>query len=181
MEPIVVKLSKTISAVAGDTTSYRLILRVVYAQGMTDAIFVHQYLPGSPYTGSDELSFHNVAYPDELQTIPVRSTRKSTACYVRTNRVDKYFRSLEDIDSFMATVVSDMSKLIKHLETFDDMSESSGSYITVTGDNNYEVVADVGDVSEDTSDHCSCACPKYSADELITDLSGTIIVDVSGK
>ena len=45
MDPLLIKLSKTISTVSGELDNYRLVLTVTYAQGITDAIFVHQYFP----------------------------------------------------------------------------------------------------------------------------------------
>lgn len=181
MDPLLIKLSKTISTVSGELDNYRLVLNVTYAQGITDAIFVHQYFPGSPYAGATELSFYNVAYPDELQSIPVNPPNKSEACYVRTNRVDKFFKSIDDVESFMKVVMSDISRLLKYLETFDDLSESSSSCITITKDNNYEIPVDPADGPQLPITPPICACATSNQVELITESAGTIIVDITGK
>ena len=181
MEPILIKLSKTVSTVSGELDNYRLVLNVTYAQGITDAIFVHQYFPGSSYAGDTELSFYNVAYPDELRSIPVNPPNKSEACDVRTNRVDKYFKSIADVDSFMEVVTADIARLIKYLETFDDLAEYSSSCITITKDNNYEVPVTITDIPHCPTVPPTCACTPPNPVELITESAGTIIVDITGK
>lgn len=181
MNKLLIKLSKTVSTVPGELDNYRLVLSVTYAQGITDAIFVHQYFPGSPYAGPTALSFYNVAYPDELQSIPVNPPNKSEACYVRTNRVDKYFKSMDAVDSFMEVVTADISRLLKYLETFDDLAESNNSCITITKDNNYEIPVNLEASTQSPMPPPICACNASNTVELITESAGTIIVDITGK
>lgn len=174
-----VKLNKTIETVSGELESIRLTLSVAEVSGVSAAIFVQRYFPKSPYSGSEEYEFYNVAYPDELTNISDRLTNPRNACYIRTTKVVKIFKCLSDMDEFMATVIDDLSRLLRHLKTFDIVSDSSNSQILVTGDGHSESIVEQALPSSVLKSKPAIVASKES--ELNDIKTETIIVDITGK
>lgn len=178
-----VKINKKIEVISGELESVRLTLVVAETSGVTSSIFVHRYFPKSPYSGSEEYEFYNVAYPDELTSISDKLTNKHSACYIRTPKVVKIFKNMSDMEDFVSTIMSDLSRLLRHLKTFDIVGDSLESQITVTGSGHTEKV--VSDAVEDNRAYKDIDNSNEAATALETELNNikteTIIVDITGK
>lgn len=152
-----IKLDKKVSA--SDTTPpvFTLNLGVTEVEGITPNIFVVQYTPGSKYTGPESYTFWNVAYADELSSIPDQPTNKRKECKIRKACVEYKCSSMDLLTDFITTVVSDVQRLIKSVRN----SESAvlHSQISVTDETAVELpcedstatIADLTDKAGDTT------------------------------
>ena len=175
-----VKLSKTVDTVTAPLISYRLKLSVSEAVGVPTALFVHKYVPTSPYSGNIAFEFYNVAYPDELESISDTIQNPRTACYIRRTAVDKTFSSFDDMSEFIDCVTKDIKRLVSHLEDFDSNKESSFEDITITRESINRTPSDKSD-DDSVQVNTKQVSKPAPIDELTTTPCDTIIVGVDGR
>ena len=110
------KINKKVEVTETQGKTYTVTLRVTDAVGITPNIFVLRYFPGSKYTGPEHYTFWNVAYLDELTTVPDHHTNNHKSCEVRKSCFTHYCKSQEDLNDFMGIVITDIQRLIKSIE-----------------------------------------------------------------
>lgn len=133
---IQLKLDKQVSVSEGQAPVYTLQLAVSEATGITPNIFVVRYIPASKYTGPESYTFWNVAYIDELLSIPDTPTNKRKACDIRRSCIIYKCNTVDSLNDFVTTVTTGIQRLIKSLS---DCPEVAKSTITVTGDTAVEL------------------------------------------
>ncbi len=116
---IKIKLDKQLSVSQDNSPVYTLKLSVVEAEGITPNIFVVRYTPASKYTGPETYTFWNVAYADELLTVPDTPTNKRKSCEIRRSCIVYKCSDIETLNDFICTVTTDIQRLIKSLKTSD--------------------------------------------------------------
>jgi hypothetical protein len=113
-----ISIHSTITTDGTYVPSYRLKLTVDRTfDGLTPCIFVHEYCPKNPNTGSHSFSFTNVAYYDELTEVKDYVVDKRSAGLVRKSCLEKSFSSMDSLHEFRNTVYEDVMRLIRQWET----------------------------------------------------------------
>lgn len=113
---IKIKLDKQLSVTEDNSAVYAVTLKVVEAVGVTPNIFVVRYTPASKYTGPETYTFWNVAYADELVSVPDMPTNKRKACEIRRSCITYKCSDMSTMNDFISTVTSDIQRLIKSLK-----------------------------------------------------------------
>ena len=121
--------------------SFTVRISVVSTDGITPCIFVHEYVPKLP-CNEEEYSFVNVAYYDELTSVPDYIKDRRTPGLVRKSVVEMGFPTKERLEDFIATVQHDIQRLLTQLNT----TTATGQCLDV------EITA--GTVSQTISDDC---------------------------
>lgn len=134
---IKIKLDKKVSA--SDTTPaiFTLNLSVAEAEDITPNIFVTNYTPASKYSGPESYTFWNVAYADELLSVPDQPTNKRKECKIRRSCIEYKCSDMDQLTDFVTTVVSDVQRLIKSMQ--DSGSAILHSQIAVTDETAVEL------------------------------------------
>lgn len=113
-----IKVHKTVFTDGSYVPSFTLQLQVIETSGdIPNAIFVHRYTPKSSVMAKDDCEFWNVAYFDELSSVPDYIRDRKKVCFVRKSRVDKSFPNMDDLNSFLETVTHDTQRLIQQCES----------------------------------------------------------------
>jgi hypothetical protein len=130
-------IHKEISSDLGKTT-WGVTMKVVNAEGITPNVFVMQYAPGSRYTGPAVSSFSNVAYLDELYSIPDTVSNSHKPCMYRSSGFTCWFSCKEDCEAFIREVEDYTKRLISHLE--DGLLTDAATDITISADSAESVI-----------------------------------------
>jgi hypothetical protein len=133
---IKIKIDKQLSVSEDQSPVYTLKLNVTEAEGITPNIFVVRYTPASKYTGPESYTFWNVAYADELISIPDTPANKRKACELRRPCLVYKCSNTEDLNDFVTTVTSDIQRLIKSLK---EQPIESCSTLTITDETAVEL------------------------------------------
>ena len=113
-----IKIHKEIISDKSYVPSFTLKLQVVStAEGVTPCIFVHEYIPKNPMTGSISYDFMNVAYFDELTEVKDYVTDKKHVCLIRKSCIDKKFSNMTELNEFLAIVTHDIQRLLNQINT----------------------------------------------------------------
>ena len=96
--------------------SFTARISVKSAEGITPCIFVHQYVPKLPCADAT-YEFMNVAYYDELNSVPDYLKSQREPGLVRKSSVEKGLPSQEELEDFIATVEHDVKRLIAQVNT----------------------------------------------------------------
>lgn len=111
------KINKKVTVSDTQAKTYTVTLSVEEAQGITPNIFVLRFNPGSKYTGPESYTFWNVAYLDELESVPENPANRRASCEVRKSCFTHHCTSLDALNEFMSIVISDIQRLIKSVES----------------------------------------------------------------
>ena len=149
----IVKISDTAPPV------YTLKLSVSSAEGLTPNIFVVTYTPGSKYTGPESYVFCNVAYGDELDTVPEQVGNKRTSCEIRKSCIEHRFRDQDSMTEFIETVVSDIQRLIRSVNSASDELHSG---LAITEDTAVELPKLADEVHSQSADTSSVSANTIS-------------------
>lgn len=125
-----VQLSKEVEFIDTNPSLYKLKLSVKSAENITHNIFVVRYIPGSKYTGPEKYTFWNVAYLDELTSIPETPINTRKSCDVRKSCIEYVCNSAAELEDFTSTVFSDIKRLLKSVNTQGTLVACSNVDIT---------------------------------------------------
>lgn len=137
MKDVHIKVNKRISIDDTHVPTYSLAMNVVESVGVPAEIFVTKYIPGSKYTGPAEYVFWNVAYFDELSSIPDTPPNRRAVTYIRRSCLSYACATEAELNDFINTVTSDIKRLVQSVRTAGKLIACSD--ITVTGDTVTEV------------------------------------------
>lgn len=159
-------IHKDITADTAKTT-WAVTMRVVEALGVTPNIFVVQYTPYSKYTGPATYVYSNVAYLDELISIPDKIQHSNKACRVRKSEFTHRFITEDACKEFISEVEMYLKRLVIQLEggliseestditvTKDGLAESpcTTHRDTTADSDNDEIFSEFGDAEYEDSD-----------------------------
>ena len=135
--------------------SFTVKISVKEASGVSPCIFVHQYTPKLPCSNAS-YEFMNVAYYDELNSVPDYIKNKKQASLVRLSAIEKGLPDKDEVSDFIATVQHDIQRLLTQVNT----TTVSGECLDV------EITA--GTVTQTVSEDCENSTKKEEtgADKL---------------
>lgn len=176
-----IKINKVIDSVGDPIPSFVLTLKAVESSGIPTAIFLHKYIPTSPYSGQTALEFYNVAYPDEIDSVSDTVQNPRSSCYVRRDTVSKTFSDFDKLSEFLDIVTADLSRLIKYTEDFNNNKDTFKESLVITGDD--VTSSDFVDQSYAQQVHKSDKSTQRSSSqyELNSDNTDVIIVGIDGR
>lgn len=103
---------------------------VVGATGVAPEIFVIKYMP-PPYEGGNATNlWQHVAYADELDTVPVTVENGKKTQLIRKADTIVQYASLELAKEAIASIKSQIQRLMNELETLSEYSEIQTYTIT---------------------------------------------------
>ena len=141
-----IKVHKTVFTDGSYVPSFSLQLQVIEtSEDIPAAIFVHRYTPKSAVMAKDDCEFWNVAYFDELSSVPDYIRDRKKMCFVRKSRVDKSFPTMSDLNAFLDTVTHDIQRLIQQAES---QKLANCELITVTDETVIETPVSCTDTSD---------------------------------
>lgn len=159
-----IKVHKTVFTDGSYVPSFTLQLQVIEVpENIPAAIFVHRFTPKSQVMSKDDCEFWNVAYYDELTSIPDYIRDRKKTCFVRKSSVDKSFANMDDLNEFLATVTHDIQRLIQQA---DSQKLENCEVITVTD----SAISEVGVSCTDTSN--SSDSGSESIDSVVLSFEG---------
>ena len=96
--------------------SFTVKMRVTEAEGLTPCIFVHKYVPKCGATAAS-YEFMNVAYYDELNSVPDYLGSRKEVTLLRMSEVTKGLPNSAEMEDFIATVQHDIQRLLVQVNT----------------------------------------------------------------
>lgn len=129
--------------------SFTVRISVAESSGITPCIFVHQYVPKLPCSDAT-YSFVNVAYYDELSSVPDYLQDRKTAGLVRLSTVEKGLPNKDEVADFITTVEHDVQRLLAQVNTTTvsgqclDVDISAGTITSTVSEGCGSVVEDTG-------------------------------------
>lgn len=117
-------------------TTWAVTMRVVEAQDIPSRIFVLKYTPYSKYTGPATHMFYNVAYLDELASVPDKIPNSKKACMYRSDVFTHRFNTYQACVEFMSEVEGYIRRLVDQVT--NGLNTQSAFDVLFTGSSSLE-------------------------------------------
>lgn len=147
------KIRKTIDTQA---PVHSVTLTVTSAEGVTPNIFKLRYTPSRP-TSAAYYTFWNVAYLDELTSVPERIADKRKETFIRSKEATYTNPSAEAVDSWVDDVLADIQRLLRTVDASSDVYTEETTIEVTSGEieqstNKLTGISETSNVVENSSE-----------------------------
>lgn len=126
-------------------------LKVTANVGIADEIFVCRYIPVSSVQEA-HYEFYNVAYADQLHTVPTEPETKNRVCFVRRNSVTYYSESPLRAQNWCNEVYKEVQRLLQSYNVNYPLGSCDKVLLT---EDNIQIVSGVVEDTEDPSENAA--------------------------